>query len=72
MATIYELSVAVKEGKLTAEQKLRFDNFQASSTTQAGAGAAGAANPAQATGTTIVVSHRQPCCPWFTCCVESD
>lgn len=69
MATIYELSVAVKEGKLTAEQKHRFDSFQASSTPQAGAGAAGAANPAQAAGTTIVVSHRQPCCPWFTCCL---
>lgn len=72
LATLTELSHAVKIGSLTEEQKNKVTSN--GTTAEAGEGKPGkpndpknkAADPTATT--TIPASYRQPLCPWFTCC----
>ncbi len=63
IATLDELSVSVKKGCLTDEQRQRFE-----------AAHTGDAQKTEHTAedggksTTIPTNYRQPICPWFTCC----
>lgn len=60
-ATLEQLALAVREGKLTAEQRALYEDT-----------AQERAKPAEGdpNGSTTVIaqSYKQPCCPWFTCC----
>lgn len=64
IATLLELSIAVQNGGLTADQRQRFE-------ANAGGAAGGAGNAngqKSAASTASVAPRRQPFCPWFTCC----
>ena len=68
-ATLDQLALAVHEGKLTDAQKALYES---------GVGAAGAAHagseqegedPHMPSTVMMPMTHKQPCCPWFTCCL---
>jgi hypothetical protein len=60
-ATLEQLTLAVHEGALTEPQRTAYDD------TTTGRAKAVAHDP-NAPSTVIPQSHKQPCCPWFTCC----
>jgi hypothetical protein len=61
LATLEELSIAVKKGSLTESQKQRFESAHNHSNSSN--------NPDEEGKSTIVpANNRQPICPWFFCC----
>mmetsp|Transcript_21259 Transcript_21259/g.29248 ORF Transcript_21259/g.29248 Transcript_21259/m.29248 type:complete len:86 (+) Transcript_21259:2449-2706(+) len=58
LATLRALAEAVQAGGLTAEQKKLFEANEDT-----------AVDPHDPNRpSTIPITHKEPCCPWFTCC----
>lgn len=60
-ATLEQLALAVRAGKLTDEQRAIYEDT-------AQERAQPAENDPNGSTTVIAQSYKQPCCPWFTCC----
>jgi hypothetical protein len=70
-ATLKELAKAVKIGRLTDEQKHHFEGHPTHNTNDPKAAGGGSGNGHQHPpdySNVVVTPHRQPLCPWFTCC----
>ena len=58
-ACLDQLAIAVQLGHLTEEQKRQFEDSTA-----------GRSNTSENNApTTEMIQIKQPCCPWFTCCL---
>jgi hypothetical protein len=67
MATLHQIALAVKEGGLTAPQLQFYERHQQQPD---GTNAThNEANPEELTTVVMPMAHKQPCCPWFTCCM---
>jgi hypothetical protein len=70
-ATLSELAVIVKTGRLTDEQRQRYEHSGGAGgggNTAAGTNNGKPVGPKGNHGTAPVVAVHQPWCPWFTCC----
>lgn len=79
MATLLELTLAVQHGRLTAEQRQRYESGPGGSGSSDNAGGSGEGGELHGKGKAAAVAvgggggrrgggMRQPLCPWFTCC----
>lgn len=69
-ATLEQLSLAVHEGKLTEAQRALYDDQQGADKAAGKGGAPpGEYDPNIPSTVMMPMAHKQPCCPWFTCCL---